>query len=51
MKRERSGHQARERRYARPMRRWQEIVLLSVLFAVGAAFQAAYLLNAGAVLP
>ena len=32
------------------MSRAQEIVVLTVIFAVGAAFQAAYLLNASALL-
>lgn len=50
MDRELSTHRAGSRRRSRPMSRVQEIVVLTVIFAVGAAFQAAYLLNAGALL-
>ena len=51
MVRESSGHRVRAGRRSRPMSRVREIVVLTVIFAGGAAVQAAYLLNAGAMLP
>lgn len=51
MDQERTSHRVRSRLRPRPMSRVQEIVVLTVIFAAGAAFQAAYLLNAGAILP
>lgn len=51
MDRELSNNRVGSRRRSRPMSRVQEIAVLTAIFAVGVAVQAAYLFNAGAMLP